>query len=439
MAAETVTGGREATSAVVPGRYALSIGNPELPLPNEWAWTPLTSVARLESGHTPSRRSAEYWDGGVPWIGIKDATGNHGRVIADTLQHTSQLGIENSSARMLPTHTVCLSRTASVGYVVVMGQPMATSQDFVNWVCSERLDWRFLRHVLCAETDALRRFAYGTTHQTIYFPDAKAFHIALPPISEQRAIASVLGALDDKIESNRRIIADLRLLDREMIEAQLQSVSWSRVLGEVAEVVDCLHSKKPTQQQEGRQLLQLKNIGDDGLFDPSLSFLVSPEDFARWTQRIRLREGDCIITNVGRVGAVARIPRIDAGLGRNMTAIRPRAHPFLLASTLASPGMRREIELLTDAGTIMDALNVKNIPRLRFPHLDDTTSKALDEECSKRWLLAEGLVREALTLGRTRDALLPKLVSGQIRVPLSDDPAESLGAAVEQHQQEALA
>ena len=103
------------------------------------------------------------------------------------------LGIANSSARILPENTVCLSRTASVGYVVVMGRPMATSQDFVNWVCSRELDHRFLKYVLLSEQSAFLRFASGTTHQTIYFPEVKAFHVCLPPPPEQRAIAHILG------------------------------------------------------------------------------------------------------------------------------------------------------------------------------------------------------------------------------------------------------
>src|SRR5438874_10867961 len=98
-----------------------------MPAPPGWEWVRLQDVARLETGHTPSREHPEYWDGDIPWIGIKDATGSHGRTILDTFQHTNQLGIDNSSARLLPARTVCLSRTASVGYVVVMGRPMATS------------------------------------------------------------------------------------------------------------------------------------------------------------------------------------------------------------------------------------------------------------------------------------------------------------------------
>src|SRR5207247_2152649 len=85
----TQTGGRPATTAVIPGRYALSVGKPDSPAPDGWRWVPVTDVARLESGHTPSRKKPEYWNGNIPWIGIRDATANHGRVIYDTAQHTN--------------------------------------------------------------------------------------------------------------------------------------------------------------------------------------------------------------------------------------------------------------------------------------------------------------------------------------------------------------
>jgi len=111
----TRTGGRDATLAVIPGRVALSVGKPALPEPGGYRWRPLTEVARLESGHTPTRRRADYWSGDIPWIGIRDATGNHGRTIQTTDECVTQSGIEGSSARVLPTGTVCLSRTASVG------------------------------------------------------------------------------------------------------------------------------------------------------------------------------------------------------------------------------------------------------------------------------------------------------------------------------------
>jgi len=94
---------------------------------------------------------------------------------------------------------------------------MATSQDFVNWVClPDRIDYRFLKYVLLAEHDSLLAFASGTTHQTIYYPEVKAFHVCLPPRDVQQKIADVLTALDDLIDSNRRRI--------ELLEQMAQAI-----------------------------------------------------------------------------------------------------------------------------------------------------------------------------------------------------------------------
>jgi type I restriction enzyme S subunit len=73
-----------------------------------------------------------------------------------------------------------------------MGRPMATSQDFVNWVCSKDLDHNFLKFLLVSEGKDLLRFASGSVHQTIYFPEAKAFHVCYPRLSEQQRIVGIL-------------------------------------------------------------------------------------------------------------------------------------------------------------------------------------------------------------------------------------------------------
>ncbi len=218
--------GRPATTDSRPGRYALSVGRTEMPSPPGWKWVELGEVAQLESGHTPSRRSPSYWDGDIPWIGIKDARGHHGKRIQETLQTVSQEGLNNSAARLLPEGTVCLSRTASVGYSLVMGRPMATSQDFVNWVCSEAVVPEFLMQLFIAEKDSLLSFGKGTTHTTIYYPEVKAFHVCLPPPAEQArivdALDSYLSRLDAAVASLERVQAKLRLYRASVLKAAVE-------------------------------------------------------------------------------------------------------------------------------------------------------------------------------------------------------------------------
>jgi type I restriction enzyme S subunit len=209
-------GGREATTDVTPGMAALSVNNPETFTPPGWAWTPLLRVARQETGHTPSRRVPAYWDGGdVPWVGIRDAGAHHGTTIYDTMQKCTELGLANSSARLLPAGTVCLSRTASVGYVTVLGKSMATSQDFATWTCTSALLPEYLKFALLAEGEDIRRFGEGSTHTTIYFPEIRALHICLPPIEEQAEIVRMLtsNAGGQMIASTEAVRA-LSLLDR---------------------------------------------------------------------------------------------------------------------------------------------------------------------------------------------------------------------------------
>lgn len=174
---------------VIRGHAALAVGNPGTPLPAGWHWVPLVDIARMESGHTPSRRHPEWWKGNIPWIGIDDARIHNGGIIRHTIQHTNADGLANSAARLLPRGTVCISRTASVGYVVTMARAMATSQDFVNWVPTPAVTSEWLSIIFQADTEALRQFGKGSVHKTIYFPEWLSMHIAIPPIAEQVEIS----------------------------------------------------------------------------------------------------------------------------------------------------------------------------------------------------------------------------------------------------------
>lgn len=206
-----------------------------MPTPPGWGWVLLTDVARLETGHTPSRKHPEYWDGDIHWIGIKDARIHHGRFIQETLQRVTQLGIDNSASRLLPKGTVCLSRTASVGYALIMGREMATSQDFVNWVCSEALRPEFLMYALMAEKDSLRKFGKGTTHTTIYFPEVKALNICLPSQNEQKRIVSkieeLFSDLDAGVAALKRARANLRRYRASVLKSAVEgrlTAAWRK-------------------------------------------------------------------------------------------------------------------------------------------------------------------------------------------------------------------
>lgn len=158
--------------------------------PAHWDEVLLRLVARLGSGHTPSRDHPEWWeDCAIPWITtgeVAQMRSDRVEYISRTRESISQLGLENSAAELHPSGTVVLCRTASAGYSAIMGRDMATSQDFATWTCGPLLRPRFLLLCLRAmRSDLLGRLAMGSTHKTIYMPDIQAIRIPLPPVEEQ--------------------------------------------------------------------------------------------------------------------------------------------------------------------------------------------------------------------------------------------------------------
>jgi type I restriction enzyme S subunit len=191
-------------------------------LPSHWREGQLKLVARLGTGHTPSRSHPEWWvDLTVPWITtgeVAQMRSDRLEYITDTREQISELGIANSSATLHPAGTVVLCRTASAGYSAIMARDMTTSQDFATWTCGRHLQPRFL--LLCLRAmrqDLLGRLAMGSTHKTIYMPDIESIKVPLPPLDEQDALvaaayrerraldecASRLGAQIDLLQERR--------------------------------------------------------------------------------------------------------------------------------------------------------------------------------------------------------------------------------------------
>lgn len=429
----TQTGGREATTGHIAGDCVIAVGMPDTKTHPGWRWQLLTKLARLETGHTPSRLHPEYWDGDIPWIGIRDATANHGRTLHDTEQHVTQEGIDNSSARVLPTNTVCLSRTASVGYVVVMGRPMATSQDFVNWVCDpEALDYRYLKYALLAEGASYSRFSHGTTHQTIYFPEVKAFHVCAPPRETQSRIADVLSALDDKIEQNQRTAEALERLARAIFRAWFVDFEpvKAKAGGETAfpsmpqPVFDALPDRFVDSAigpvPEGWDVLRL-----DGLLTLQRGFdlpkpsrvdgshpILAASGLNGWHSESKVT-GPGVTT--GRSGVLGQVFFVDRDFWPLNTSLWVKEfkrsnpwHAYFLLQTLDLAQF--------NAGSAVPTLNRNHVHSLPIVAPPETLLMAFEETCKVTFSLDQHSRSESEMLATIRDYLLPKLLHGDVRV-----------------------
>lgn len=190
-------------------------------MPAHWKVKRTKFAARLRSGHTPSRQHPEYWqDCAIPWFGLADVwqiRDERTEYVSETAEKISELGLANSAARLLPRGTVILSRTASVGFSAIMATDMATTQDFVNWVCRPELRPEYLLYVFRSMQSEFNRLTMGSTHQTIYMPDVGRFSTPVPPVCEQNQIVSLIrkqaveiDALVEKVQEAINRVKELR-------------------------------------------------------------------------------------------------------------------------------------------------------------------------------------------------------------------------------------
>lgn len=211
-------------------------------IPSHWTAPKITHVAKQETGHTPSRRVAEYWvpeECVIPWVSLADVwqlRSGETVYIEETVEKISYVGMANSAARLLPAGTVILSRTASVGFAGVLAKPMATTQDFAAWICGARIRPKYLYYTLRAMKPEFRRLMMGSTHQTIYMPDIRSFRTPLPPLVEQDRICEKLDRAIAKFRSASAILRTsidrLREFRSALITAavtgQIDVTTWGR-------------------------------------------------------------------------------------------------------------------------------------------------------------------------------------------------------------------
>lgn len=174
-----------------------------------WPIEYLESITKRGSGHTPSQRHPEYWNGGIKWVSLADSSELDKYYIYETLKQISPLGLQHSSAVLHPKGTVIVSRDAGVGKSAILGDEMAVSQHFIAWQCDgKQLCEEYLYQWLQSEKSEFERVAVGSTIKTIGLSYFQKLRLPLPPLAVQKKIARVLETWDIAIQKTARLITE---------------------------------------------------------------------------------------------------------------------------------------------------------------------------------------------------------------------------------------
>ena len=177
-----------------------------------WKTCTIGDLGIVVGGATPSTKNNEYYDcGDISWITPKDLANFTGRYIFHGERNITELGLKSCSAQLMPAHTVLFTSRAPIGYIAIAAKEVCTNQGFKSVVPNKNTDYMFLYYLLKYNKDKIENLGSGTTFKEISGRVMQNVEVYVPEsIKEQRQIAAVLSALDDKIELNNKINKNLR-------------------------------------------------------------------------------------------------------------------------------------------------------------------------------------------------------------------------------------
>jgi len=174
----------------IPTTYVKLFGDP-VENPMGWKVAPLGEVCTVVGGGTPRRNNPAYFGGSIPWATPTDITNLRSLTIDTTRETLTEIGLQRSSARIVPAGTVLLTSRATIGSTAIAAVDLATNQGFANLTCKTGLVPEYLACWLRFRREELIRLASGTTFKEISKSAIKKMRVPLPPLDLQQSFASI--------------------------------------------------------------------------------------------------------------------------------------------------------------------------------------------------------------------------------------------------------
>ena len=178
----------------------------------------LGEVNRGRSRHRP-RNANRLYGGPYPFIQTGDIKASGGRITSHS-QTYSEAGLVQS--RLWPTNTMAITIAANIAETAILSYPACFPDSVIGFVADEsKCDVRFVEYLFRRLKDKIQHENVGTgsVQDNINLQTIDQLRLLVPPLAEQRAIAHVLGTLDDKIELNRRMNETLEEMARALFKS----------------------------------------------------------------------------------------------------------------------------------------------------------------------------------------------------------------------------
>jgi type I restriction enzyme S subunit len=432
-----------------------------------WRKARLDQLGRIVTGKTPPSSIAGCFGGSLPFVTPSDMDAR--RTIRKTERFLSERGLETVAASRIPPGSVMVSCIGSdMGKAAIAGRDCVTNQQINSLIVDSNDDPLFIYYNLRNRRQELRAIASGSAQPILNKSAFGQVEILLPPLGEQRDIASAIGALDDKIELNGKMCETLEAIARSIFKSWFVNFDPVRAKAEgrdpglrretAALFPDSFRGSEFGELPSGWQMVRLgevlgelvsgsrprggatldgiPSIGAENIlglsrYDFSREKYV-PRDFFRQLEArgAVVRNGDVLLykdgAQIGRKSFFDRdFPHRECAINEHVFILRPN-NPTLrryLFFWLDLPWMTNEIIAL-NSNSAQPGINQAGVRSLPLLVPESQVLRAFDDAAGCLMDALFNLCKESRKLGFIRDALLPKLVSGKLRV--SDAYVETL-------------
>lgn len=258
-------------------------------IPEDWDLKIFSEIVDIIGGGTPKTRVPEYWDGNIPWLSVVDFN-NDFRTVFTTEKMISELGLKNSSTKLLRKGDLIISARGTVGAIAQLGKDMAFNQSCYGLRANEDFSNDFIYYLLKFSLNILKQTTHGSTFDTITRNTFDLLKVPIPSKEEQLAITNILASIDDKIELNHEMNKTLEAIGQvifrlwfvnfefptierqpyksnggEMVDSKLGEIPKGWKVGKIYDICDVIYgapfsSKLFNESGEGIPLVRIRDL-----------------------------------------------------------------------------------------------------------------------------------------------------------------------------------
>ncbi|MDD1744855.1 MAG: restriction endonuclease subunit S [Candidatus Methanoperedens sp.] len=380
---------------------------------SEWKEYKLSEIMEINGGGTPKTSMHEYWNGDIPWLSVVDF--NNGRkLVFDTEKKITEKGLQESSTKVLKKGQIIISARGTVGALAVLGKDMAFNQSCYGLNAKEDLTFNdYLYYLVKDNVSSLLNNTHGAVFDTITRETFDHISVELPTVPEQQSIGSILSSLDDKIDLLHRQNKTLEALAETLFRQWfVEEAEEGGKVGSMEDEFDFTMGQSPpgsSYNEDGNGLVFFQGRTDFGFRFPE------PRVYTTEPKRLAKRF-DTLVSVRAPVGDM-NMALQDCCLGRGVAAFRYKYNPSFTTYTYYKlRSLMAQIKQFEDNGTVFGSIGKDDfkeleniIPPKELIQTFQSEAAPLDEKILNNTI-------QILTLTRLRDMLLPKLISGEVRV-----------------------